>query len=328
MKKSFLVILVVVFGLGLAYGYTRVLANSDTPDVVPVNELVQVTYGDPSLLDPAMNYETAGGSIIHQIYDPLITLHRENVDKYVPMLATGWQISPSQDVYTFTIRQNVTFHNGNALTPEDVAYTFQRGLLQGGYSSPQWLFSEALLGYGTYDICEIIDESACDGRTALQAYQITHPAEVANACQTVKTAIQADGENWQVVFNLAQPWSPLLNTLIGSWGSILDKEWSIANGAWNGDCATWQNYYNAYSDNPLAAIANGTGPYSLDHWTVGEEIVLARNPNYWRTEPMWDGGPSGPTMFEKYTRQIETDATLRVGYAFEWRCRLDLLRHR
>ena len=75
MKKSFLVILVVVFGLGLAYGYTRVLANSDTPDVVPVNELVQVTYGDPSLLDPAMNYETAGGSIIHQIYDPLITLH-------------------------------------------------------------------------------------------------------------------------------------------------------------------------------------------------------------------------------------------------------------
>jgi peptide/nickel transport system substrate-binding protein len=38
---------------------------------------------------------------------------------------------------------------------------------------------------------------------------------------------------------------------------------------------------------------NGTGPYRLDHWTPGEEYALVANENYWRTEPIWEGGPSG-----------------------------------
>jgi len=303
-------IILLVFAMASLNG--NALADANIPDVIPENELVLATYGEPALLDPAMNYETAGGSIIQQIYDPLLTLEREKVDTYVPMLATGWEISPEKDVYTFTIRQGVTFHNGNTLTPEDVAYTFQRSILQGGHNSPQWLFTEALLGYGINDICEIIDDVVCDNRNVLQAYQELFPAEVENACLTIKNAIQADADAGTVTFHLAQPWSPLLSTLVGQWGSIVDKEWAVSIGAWDGDCATWQDHYNAYTDNPLASIANGTGPYSLDHWTEGEEIVLARNPHYWRTEPMWEGGPSGPTMFDTFTRKIEADASTRV----------------
>jgi peptide/nickel transport system substrate-binding protein len=36
------------------------------------------------------------------------------------------------------------------------------------------------------------------------------------------------------------------------------------------------------SEDPLTAIANGTGAFALDHWTPGEEIALVRNDNYWR----------------------------------------------
>jgi len=32
----------------------------------------------------------------------------------------------------------------------------------------------------------------------------------------------------------------------------------------------------------------------LDHWTPGEEYVLTANPNWWATEPIWEGGPSNP----------------------------------
>ena len=34
--------------------------------------------------------------------------------------------------------------------------------------------------------------------------------------------------------------------------------------------------------NPFTGITNGTGPFKLDHWTQGEEIVLVRNDDYWR----------------------------------------------
>jgi peptide/nickel transport system substrate-binding protein len=74
----------------------------------------------------------------------------------------------------------------------------------------------------------------------------------------------------------------------------MDQDWVVANGGWDGSCDTWQNFYAITSENsPFTPIANGTGPYKLDHWTKGQEIVLAANESYWRTEPAWEGGPTG-----------------------------------
>src|SRR5687767_10685303 len=92
-------------------------------------------------LDPALAYDSASDGLIANMYDTLIFYDGIATDKFVPVLAESWEISDDGTVYTFNIRQGVTFHNGNDLTPEDVAYTFQRGLLQGGYASPQWLLA-------------------------------------------------------------------------------------------------------------------------------------------------------------------------------------------
>jgi peptide/nickel transport system substrate-binding protein len=82
---------------------------------------------------------------------------------------------------------------------------------------------------------------------------------------------------------LAQPWGPFIATIAQSWGSVLDQDWAVANGAWDGSCDTWQNFYAVPSESdPLTPIANGTGAFKLDHWTPGEEIVLVRNDDYWR----------------------------------------------
>jgi len=42
-----------------------------------------------------------------------------------PVLATSWSANSSADVWTFKIRQGVKFHNGAALTADDVVYTYQ-----------------------------------------------------------------------------------------------------------------------------------------------------------------------------------------------------------
>ncbi len=261
--------------------------------------LVVATIGDVDTLDPAWNYESAGDEIIMNVYDQLVTYDGANATKFVPSLATKWEISDDGKTYTFYIREGVKFHNGDELTPEDVAYTFQRGLLQGGTWSPQWLFTEPFFGTGVYDIAELVDPTGAldDDPDALKA---ADPDALKAACQKVMDAITYDNEAGTVTMHLSQPWGPFLATLAQSWGSIIDKKWAIEQGAWDGSCDTWQNYYGVDSKTaPLRDKENGTGPYILDHWTPGEEIVLKANPNYWRAEqnvPAWEGGPTGPSI--------------------------------
>src|SRR5258707_466554 len=42
-----------------------------------------------------------------------------------PVLATSWTPNSTANVWTFKIRQGVKFHNGQALTADDVVYTYQ-----------------------------------------------------------------------------------------------------------------------------------------------------------------------------------------------------------
>jgi peptide/nickel transport system substrate-binding protein len=42
-----------------------------------------------------------------------------------PVLATSWTPNSKADVWTFKIRQGVKFHNGQAMTADDVVYTYQ-----------------------------------------------------------------------------------------------------------------------------------------------------------------------------------------------------------
>jgi peptide/nickel transport system substrate-binding protein len=272
------------------------------------------TFGDPETLDPALNYESAGAGIIQQVYEGLVTYNREKADEYVPQLAEAMpEISEDGLTYTFTIREGIKFHEGGDLTAEDVAYSFQRGLLQGGYSSPQLLFTEPFLGVGIYDISEVVfkdDPEAGDKAGDPAAVQAADPALLQAACEQVQNAIVADGNT--VTFTLANPWAPLISTMAGGWGSIQDKEWVAENGGWDGDCATWQNFYGIASENdPFTSITNGTGPYMLERWTPGEEIVLTANPDYWRndeTGPAWEGGPVGPAAL----------STINISNVEEW----------
>ena len=242
---------------------------------------VSVQIGEPETLDPALAYETAGGEVIQNVYDTLVFFDGENTDKFVPALAESWEVSDDGSVYTFQIRSGVKFHDGADMTPSDVAYSFQRGLLFGGYSGPQWLLAEPFLGVGNDDITAIVDDFAsADDRESLLA---NDPATLVAACETVKSKIVADDAAGTVTMTLAQSWGPFIPTIAQSWGSVLDQDWATANGAWDGSCDTWQNYYAEPSEtDPLTTVMNGTGPFMLDHWTQGEEVVLVRNDNYWK----------------------------------------------
>jgi peptide/nickel transport system substrate-binding protein len=280
------------------------------------------------LLDPASTYSADDGQIILNTHDTLITYNREDPNSLVPMLALevssleNGGISADGLTYTFKIRPGVRFHDGTEMTPGDVAYTFQRGILQGGTTSPQYLLTGPFLGVDIMDITDIITPS-------LTGPEVTtlndDPANLANVdpatleatCKKVTDAIVADDAAGTVTMKLAQPWGPFLATLANSWGAITSKAWISSRGGWDGDCATWQNYYARTSDQlvelGLGNSENGTGPYKLEAWTPGEELVLVANEDYWVEQPLWEGGPSGAPKLKKVIFKLIDDFNIRYA---------------
>jgi peptide/nickel transport system substrate-binding protein len=269
-----------------------------------------VVFGDIDTMDPNLAYDTASGQLIMNVMEGLIRYNHTDATTYVPMLATevpsleNGGISADGLTYTFNIRQGVKFHNGNDLTASDFEYSFQRGLLQSDPNGPQWLLLEPILGYASGDVTEEISGGDYAGDPdALKANATSE--ELMAVCEKVKAAIVADDAAGTLTFNLAQPWGPFIATLAQTWGVAMDKDWAVENGAWDGSCETWQNYYAPGSENDeLTAIINGTGPYMLESWTPGEGYVLVANDNYWATEPIWEGGPSGAPRIKTVILQL------------------------
>ncbi|MBN1177934.1 MAG: hypothetical protein JXD18_01900, partial [Anaerolineae bacterium] len=191
-------------------GETEIVVVTATP--APV-EPVSFESADPNTLyfvaasegidtlDPAWNYESEGDAAILNVYEQLVTYNGADATSFVPALAEDWDISEDGLTYTFYIRQGVTFHDGAELTAEDVAYSFQRGVLQGGTWSPQWLFTEPFFGTGIYDIAELVDETGAldDDPEGLAA---ADPALLTAACEAVMNTIQYDDAAGTVTFNL------------------------------------------------------------------------------------------------------------------------------
>ena len=242
---------------------------------------VNVSFGEPDLLDPALDYETAGSEIIQNVYEGLVFFKGESASEVEPMLAESYTVSDDGMTYTFALRKGVKFHNGADLDVNDVVYSFVRGMMQGGYDSPEFLLVEPFFGVGVSDVGELVGDGSAAGDP--DAMKLEDPAAMAQICEDTYAKFAVDEAANTVTMTLATPWGPFLPTIAQTWGSILDKDWAIENGAWDGSCDTWQNWYAILAENDtLGEIANGTGPFMLDHWTKGEEIALARNDNYWR----------------------------------------------
>ena len=121
--------------------YALSIGESPHPDT-----FVYATIGGPDSLDPAYSYDTASGEVEQCFYETLIFFDGESTTEFVPVLATEWTVSEDGLTYRFKIREGVKFHNGNDLTPEDVEYSFERGMVLDYGAGPQWMLFEPLLG--------------------------------------------------------------------------------------------------------------------------------------------------------------------------------------
>ncbi len=248
--------------------------------------------GEPESLDPAWMYDTASSTVALNVYEGLVAFKRESISEFVPALATDWTVNDAGDVWTFNIRDGVKFHQGGTLEPHDIAYSFARALLQGRIDGYHTITYEVFFG-PTLSMASIKDFAAA--YIGKETFEDLSSDDLVQVCEAVKSKVVADDAAGTVTYNTngAIPYMfPLMAQQF--LGGILDMEWMVENGDWDGDCNTWQNFADPSAEETiLYNQANGTGPYVLDHYTSGEEIVLTAFEDYWRTEPMWENGPSG-----------------------------------
>ena len=299
---------VVVLSLLITPGVlAREVKNPDT--------FVVAHYGEPESLDPAWMYDTSSAAVAYNVYESVVAFNRMKADEFVPALATEWNLSDDGLTWTFKIREGVKFHEGGTLEPHDIAYSLQRGMLQDRVDGPQILFLEPFFGVGTSTILDVVNQVGDLKVEDSSTIDLTVNVKAAeDACKKLKEAVSADDKAGTVTLKLAQPTPWLLQILAQQWGAALDMEWQVKQGDWDGDCATWTKWHNPAAEaSVLFNKMNGTGPYKFDHWTPGEEIVLVANENYWRTEPKWQGGPTGPARIKRVNLKLVEEWGTRLA---------------
>jgi len=293
-----------VFGLSFLLVISLFVAGfaQDKPEVKNPDTLNVAWFGSANTMDPAYAYDTSSGNIIMNVYENLLRYPYGIVDgnekktegysvsKFEPLLATK---VPSQEnglirttadggmIYEFPIREGVTFHNGNKLTPEDVEYTFERVMIQDRSGGPAWMILQPLTQYKS--VKNLVTDVA-----GVDKYENTTKEDRVAAFKSyIDPAVEVKGQS--VIFRLPKPYPPFLNILTQSagWSAIVDKQWVEEQGGWPGTAETWPEYHNpgggqAAEESPLYDKAMGTGPFKLERWDVGTEIVFTRYEDYWR----------------------------------------------
>ena len=85
-----------------------------------------ITIGIPQDLDslvPSLSQGAGTQEILFNIYEGLYKPDSEG--NLVPAVASDYTMSEDGLVYTFTLRDGITFHNGNPVTVEDVKYSIE-----------------------------------------------------------------------------------------------------------------------------------------------------------------------------------------------------------
>ncbi|MCZ7538608.1 MAG: ABC transporter substrate-binding protein [Anaerolineae bacterium] len=115
----------------------------------------RIVYGltlNPSGLDPHIHISNELGIPLYSVYDTLIYRHPQTMD-FVPGLAERWEMAPDGLSWTFTLRQDVTFHDGTPFNAQAVAANLDR------ITNPELASGKALALLGPYTGYTIVDDT-------------------------------------------------------------------------------------------------------------------------------------------------------------------------
>ena len=94
------------------------------PYGIPRDSAFTMPLGEPTTLDPAIARETTSHFFVTSLFSGLVRITSDS--EIEPDLAESWTVDNAGVVYTFTLRDGITFHDGTPITAEDFKYSIER----------------------------------------------------------------------------------------------------------------------------------------------------------------------------------------------------------
>jgi len=201
-----------------------------------------------------------------------------------------------QTRYTLTVSDKpVYFPSSDAMTTEDVEYSFERWMVQDRSGGPEWMIYEPVEGIGYYHAGAYPGTGFSGAGATLQA-------------NIIDRAFQHNTTHFWM--NLAVRYSPILGIIAQFWAAVVSEDFMRAAPVndWTHDWSVWPNYHDpATAPVDVAGNAmNGTGPYKKDYWTAGVEWSVIKNDEYWGEWPYEHGSAYLTRVTEKVVYEWST----------------------
>src|SRR5262245_11697445 len=108
---------------GAAAGQATFASQIDTAGIKKGGTVIEGSTADVRTLNPVLVSDTASGRITALVFDSLVLVDPDTLEA-APSLATKWEVSPDNKVYTFTIQEGVKWHDGQPCSADDVKLSY------------------------------------------------------------------------------------------------------------------------------------------------------------------------------------------------------------
>ncbi len=203
-------------------------------------ELTIATISKPLTFNLALANDSGSVEVLEYLFEGLTEISWLT-DQIEPSLAESWTHSDDGLTWTFSLRKDVTWHDGTLFTAHDVEFTFNRIIYNEEINSPD----RATFNFRFLDETTGAWTEARMTVTALDDYtvQCVLPVSFAPFLRSMGTAIYPK--------HILEPYV---------------------------DDGTFNEVWDIGTD-PAEII--GTGPFTIERYVPEERVVLSRNPNYW-----------------------------------------------
>ena len=202
--------------------------------------LTVATISEPLTFNLAIATDASSSGVLGYLFEGL-TETSWLTDEVEPLLAESWERSADGLTWTFRLRDDVSWHDGEPFTARDVEFTFNRIIYSEDIrasAGPQFHF-------------RFLDEESGEWRQ--------EPMTV--------TAV----DDYTVVCVLPAPFAPFLRYM----GTAIYPRHILE------DLVDDGTFSSAWSIDTDPAEIVGTGPFTIGLYTPGERVVMRRNPDYW-----------------------------------------------
>lgn len=227
--------------------------------------------------------------LMYDVYQALVTVnisqeYQSGTITYLPMLAQNWTVSSNDSIYTFNLRQDVHFSDGNPLKAYDIWMMMYICYYLSDNTSA-WVDS--------YDLFNMTNVNF--GNSTMSMINSTggliNPSPQAIALMSNQSwPIYVTGP-YTIVFHLQAPFDWFLGLMIDCVANVYDAQYVMDNGG----PGTPTQYNTAFDLNPIP----GSGPYIVTGALENSYVKFAQDPNYWglnltaselAAQPLFDPG--------------------------------------